>query len=76
MTHIVRLLSRHSADLTWQRAFYEDLHEHPELSGHEHETAEKIARKLVDFDCEVISHIGARPVADLKAMARGEGIAV
>lgn len=25
---------------------------------------------------EVISHIGARPVADLKAMARGEGIAV
>lgn len=25
---------------------------------------------------EVISHIGARPVADLKALARGEGIAV
>lgn len=25
---------------------------------------------------EVISHVGARPVADLKAMARGEGIAV
>lgn len=58
MTHIARLLSRHSADLTWQRAFYEDLHEHPELSGHEHETAEKIARKLADFDCEVISGIG------------------
>lgn len=58
MSDIARLLSRHSADLTWQQAFYEDLHERPELSGHEHETAEKIAGKLADFDCEVTTHIG------------------
>jgi len=58
MSDISRLLAQHSADLSWQQSFYKDLHERPELSGHEYETAEKIARKLGDFDCEVITHIG------------------
>lgn len=58
MTHIARFLSHHTTDLTWQRSFYEDLHERPELSGNEHETSEKVVQKLADFDCEVISHIG------------------
>ncbi|MDO5668889.1 MAG: amidohydrolase [Corynebacterium sp.] len=58
MSDISRLLTQHSADLSWQQSFYEDLHERPELSGHEYETAEKIARKLADFDCEVQTHIG------------------
>ncbi len=58
MSDISRLLAHHDVDLSWQQSFYEDLHERPELSGHEHETAEKIAAKLEEFDCEVTTHIG------------------
>ena len=49
MTHpnsISELLATHSADLTWQREFYEDLHRHPELSHDEERTAKKIEDKL------------------------------
>lgn len=71
MSDISRLLSQHSADLSWQQAFYEDLHERPELSGHESETAEKIAAKLAGFDCEVITHIGGYGVVGI--FRNGEG---
>ncbi|GAB2503883.1 putative hydrolase YxeP [Corynebacterium atrinae] len=71
MSDISRLLSQHSADLSWQQAFYEDLHERPELSGHESETAEKIAAKLADFDCEVITHMGGYGVIGI--FRNGEG---
>lgn len=71
MSDISRLLSQHSADLSWQQSFYEDLHERPELSGHEYETAEKIARKLADFDCEVTTHIGGYGI--VAVFRNGEG---
>ena len=58
MSDIARLLAHHHADLSWQRACYEDLHEHPELSGHEQETSATILSMLERFDCEVISPIG------------------
>lgn len=71
MNDIARLLAHHSADLSWQRAFYEDLHERPELSGHELETSEKILGRLADFDCEVISHIGGYGI--VAVFRNGEG---
>lgn len=62
MNDIAHLLKHHTTDLSWQRAFYEDLHQHPELSGHEQETAGRILRKLADFDCEVTSGIGGHGI--------------
>ena len=40
-------------------ALYLDLHEHPELSSHETQTAAKLAEKLRSFDYEVTENVGA-----------------
>ena len=40
------------------RAFYLDLHEHPELSGHEMQTAAKLAERLRGIGYEVTEHVG------------------
>src|SRR5262245_46899406 len=40
------------------RALYINLHEHPELSGHEVQTASTIAGKLRDLGYEVTEHVG------------------
>lgn len=55
---IARFLSTHGTDLSFQRPFYEDLHEHPELSGQESETLSRIVAQLKRFDCEIVSPIG------------------
>lgn len=60
---ISQLLASHSADLDWQREFYEDLHRHPELSHHEERTASKIEAKLAEFDCELVTGIGGFGIA-------------
>lgn len=60
---ISQLLASHSADLDWQREFYEDLHRHPELSHHEERTASKIEAKLAEFDCELVTGIGGYGMA-------------
>ena len=60
---ISQLLASHSADLDWQREFYEDLHRHPELSHHEERTASKIEAKLAVFDCELVTGIGGFGIA-------------
>jgi amidohydrolase len=39
-------------------AFYIDVHEHPELSGHESETAQKLAGRLRAAGYEVTEHVG------------------
>ncbi len=39
-------------------AFYLDLHEHPELSEHETQTAEKLAQRLRSGGYEVAEHVG------------------
>lgn len=56
--NISEILKSHTADLKWQREFYEDLHQHPELSHHEERTAAQIEQKLREFDCELITGIG------------------
>ncbi|WP_257181843.1 amidohydrolase [Corynebacterium cystitidis] len=58
MPSIARILQSHNVDLSWQKTTYEWLHEHPELSGHEHETHRRILQELERFDCEVIAPIG------------------
>src|SRR5215831_7943512 len=40
------------------RALYLDLHEHPELSGHEVQTAAKLAERLRSAGYEVTEHVG------------------
>ncbi|UDL77285.1 amidohydrolase [Corynebacterium uberis] len=58
MNHTPLLLTSTTADLGFQRAFYEDLHEHPDLSGQERATAARIEERLAHYDCEVHTHIG------------------
>ncbi len=58
MSHISDLLRNHGVDLSWQKDIYQELHEHPELSGFETETARTILTQLKRFNCEVISPIG------------------
>lgn len=39
-------------------AIYKDVHQHPELSGQEKQTAEMVAKELKAVGCEVIDHLG------------------
>lgn len=43
-------------------SLYLDLHEHPELSGHEVQTAEKLAAKLRNAGYDVTEHVGGTGV--------------
>lgn len=52
------IFAHSDTDLAFQRPFYEDLHEHPDLSGLERATAQKILAQLDRFDCEVLQPIG------------------
>jgi hippurate hydrolase len=44
------------------RALYLDLHQNPELSSHETQTAAKLARRLRDLDYTVTEHVGGTGV--------------
>lgn len=54
-----------------QEAFYKDLHQHPELSHHEHRTAERIAGQLHRFGCTVQAGIGGTGVVGILSNGRG-----
>jgi hypothetical protein len=54
-----------------QEAFYKDLHAHPELSHHEHRTAQRVARELEKCGLTVQTGIGGTGVAGL--LANGDG---
>jgi hippurate hydrolase len=54
-----------------QEAFYKDLHQHPELSHHEHRTAQRVAGKLQEYDFTVHVGIGGTGVAGV--LANGSG---
>ncbi|WP_312872869.1 amidohydrolase [Kibdelosporangium persicum] len=51
--------------------FYRDLHAHPELSGHEHRTAERIAAVLVPLGYEVTTGVGGTGIVAL--LRNGDG---
>lgn len=74
MPSIARILQTHNIDLAWQRGTYEWFHEHPELSGHEHETHRRILQELERFDCEIIAPIGGYGI--VAVFRNGEGPSV
>ena len=54
-----------------QEAFYKDLHEHPELSHHEHRTARCVAGELQKYGFTVQTGIGGTGVAGVLANGAG-----
>lgn len=58
----------------WQEDFYRSLHQHPELSHQEHDTAAKVAERLRGFGCEVHEGIGGTGVVGI--LRNGDGPAV
>src|SRR5215470_121787 len=57
--------------LSQAKALYTDIHQHPELSGHETKTAERIAERLRDLGYDVTEHVGGTGVVAL--MKNGAG---
>ena len=53
------------------KSLYADIHQHPELSGHENQTAQKIAEQMRTFGYEVTEHVGGTGVVAL--MKNGPG---
>lgn len=51
--------------------FYRDLHQHPELSKHEHRTAERVAQALEPLGYEVTTGVGGTGVVGL--LRNGDG---
>lgn len=62
LSRLTELLVDDSVDLSWQRAFYEDLHAHPELSHEEERTAGRILEQLENYDCELVTGIGGHGI--------------
>lgn len=71
MAGIARLLHSAHLDSSWQRDLYEWFHEHPELSGQEHETHRRIVAELENFDCEVVAPMGGYGI--VAVFRNGEG---
>src|SRR6476660_6842530 len=55
-------------------ALYLDLHQHPELSGHETETASKLSAKLKGLGYEVTDHVGRTGIVALLKNGSGPTI--
>src|SRR5579864_9749125 len=54
-------------------ALYLDLHEHPELSGHETQTAAKLAEHLHRAGYDVTEHVGGTSVGATQLRAQHDG---
>ena len=59
------------AVLPQAKALYTDIHQHPELAGHENQTAQKIAERMRTIGYEVTEHVGGTGVVAL--MKNGAG---
>ncbi|OMB92967.1 amidohydrolase [Mycobacterium sp. NS-7484] len=59
---------------SWQESLYRDLHEHPELSHRESETAAKVVERLRQFGYQVHDGIGGTGVVGI--LANGSGATV
>ncbi len=55
----------------WQEEFYRDLHQHPELSHHEHRTSARVAERLRGNGCSVHDGVGGTGV--IGVLRNGEG---
>ena len=54
-----------------QEAFYQDLHQHPELSHHEHRTARRVAGQLQEYGFTVQTGIGGTGVVGVLSNGAG-----
>jgi amidohydrolase len=70
-TAVDEILSAYPDLQAVQEAFYKDLHAHPELSHHEHRTAQRVARELEKCGAAVQTGIGGTGVVGL--LANGDG---
>ena len=71
MSSVEEILAGYADLQAGQEAFYKDLHEHPELSHHEHRTARRVAGKLQEYDFAVHAGIGGTGVVGV--LANGSG---
>ena len=53
------------------RALYLDLHQNPELSAHENQTAAKLAARLRSLDYDVTEHVGGTGIVAIMKNGRG-----
>lgn len=60
--NIAEFISNHGVDLSWQDSFYQWMHENPELSLQEEQTAKHITARLAQMDCEVTTGIGGHGI--------------
>jgi len=61
VTALDDILAGYEALRPAQEAFYQDLHRHPELSHHEHDTARRVAGQLQGDGFAVTAGIGGTP---------------
>ena len=70
---IAEFISNHGVDLSWQDSFYQWMHENPELSLQEEQTAKHIIARLAQMDCEVTTGIGGHGVTAVFRNPSGAG---
>ncbi|MEJ6548625.1 amidohydrolase [Corynebacterium sp. USCH3] len=61
-TGIAEFVDSHGVDLSWTGDFYTWMHENPELSEHEEQTAAHVLRRLESLGAEVTSGIGGHGI--------------
>ncbi len=71
MNDVDEILAGYHGLQAGQEAFYKDLHEHPELSHHEHRTARCVAGELQKYGLTVQTGIGGTGVTGLLANGAG-----
>ena len=59
---IAEFVENHGVDLSWVDSFYTWMHENPELSEQEEQTAAHIQSRLAQLDCEVTTGIGGHGI--------------
>jgi amidohydrolase len=59
---IAEFIADPGVDLSWQDSFHTWMHEHPELSEQEEQTAAQILSRLSQLDCEVTHDIGGHGI--------------
>lgn len=68
---IAEFIDAPGVDQSWTDSFYTWMHEHPELSEHEEQTAKHILSRLATMDCEVTHDIGGHGITAV--WRNGEG---
>ncbi len=74
MSSVDEVLAGYGGLAAGQQAFYQDLHEHPELSHQEHRTAQQVAAKLREYGFAVAEGIGGTGLVGTLANGRGPAV--